>query len=270
MIHVGTSGYGYRDWVPAFYPPELAEEDHLAYYAERFSCCELTFTCYRMPEPGELERLLQRSAGRLIFTVRAHRCLTHERDMDIALARRFADSLSPLTEAGKLGALLAPFPASFVNDPAHRAYVCRLQAVLELPVVAEFQNDSWFDEETLEFLRGWGIGFSCTDAPEAAGFTRPRALATSDVGYARFHGRNASRWWAGDGAVRFDYSYAHRELLAWVPRLKEIARHTKVTFAVFHNHWRGQAAANGLALQEILSKSRTSAAAKRAGAARAG
>jgi len=271
MIHVGTSGYGYRDWRPGFYPPEVAEEDYLAYYAERFTCCELTFTCYRMPEVEELERLLCQSAGRLTFSVVAHRHLTHERETDMGSARRFATALSPLTESGKLGAVVAPFPFSFINDPAHRAYVCRLREALGLPLVVEFRHDSWFHEETLGFLRGWGIGLVCVDVdgPEQAGSAGPRALATSEVGYVRFHGRNASRWWTKDGASGFDYSYRRRELLAWVPRLKEIARHAAMTFAVFDNHWRGQAAANALTLQEILSKSRRTTAARRAAAARA-
>ena len=159
MIHVGTSGYGYRDWRPAFYPSEVAEESYLAYYSERFTCCELNFTCFRMPEAGQLERLLRQSAGKLTFSVKAHRHLTHHREPDMGLARRFAAALSPLVEAGKLGAVVAPFPSSFINDPVHRSYVCRLRAALDLPLVVEFRNDSWFREETLDFLRGWGIGW---------------------------------------------------------------------------------------------------------------
>ncbi|MCP5114295.1 MAG: DUF72 domain-containing protein, partial [bacterium] len=92
MIYVGTSGYGYHDWKPTFYPPGLAYEDYLAFYAERFSCCELSVTCHRVPRPDEIDRLLERSGGRLLFSVRALRRLTHQREEeeDLNVARRFA------------------------------------------------------------------------------------------------------------------------------------------------------------------------------------
>lgn len=257
MIYVGTSGYGYHDWNPAFYPPGLPYEDYLAFYSERFSCCELSSTCYRVPGREEIEQLLRRSSGRVLFTVKAHRRLTHQRGENMNVARLFAAALAPLDQAGKLAAVMAQFPMAFINNPANRAYVCRLRAALDLPLVVEFRNDSWFNEETLDFLRGWNMGLVCVDAPELAGLPAPRALATSGNGYVRFHGRNGERWWNKDGAFRFDYCYSRRELLGWVPRIKEIDSSAEVTFVIFNNHWRGQAVANALELQKILNKSRT-------------
>lgn len=257
MIHVGTSGFGYHDWTPGFYPSGLAYEEYLSYYSERFTCCELTFSYYRMPGPKELEELLTRSAGRVVFTVKAHRRLTHQRERDMNLARRFGANLAPLKSAGKLGAVLAQFPFSFVNNPSHRAYVCRLRAAFDLPMVAEFRHDGWLSGETLDFLRGWGIGWVSVDTPRLAGMPGPQSFATSNVGYVRFHGRNASRWWASDGASRYDYDYGRKELMGWVPRIKEIERQTEVTFVVFNNHWRGQAPANALLLSTMMNKSRS-------------
>jgi uncharacterized protein YecE (DUF72 family) len=256
MIRVGTAGYGYHDWSPSFYPPNLVHEEYLSYYSERFDCCELNSTFFRWPREEDFAGLLARSREALIFTVKAHRRLTHQREGDLSSARRFAETLSPLVEAERLGVVMAQFPFSFVNNPAHRAYVCRLRAALDLPLVVEFRNDNWFNEATLDFLRGWGIGFVCVDAPEEAGMPGPRAIATSDIGYVRFHGRNATQWWNKDGASRYDYKYRRLEILAWVPRLKEIDRQAKMTFVVFNNHWRGQAVANAQALRKIVNKKR--------------
>ena len=264
MIHVGTAGYGYHDWTPSFYPPGLVHEEYLSYYSERFECCELNSTFYRWPAREELAGLLGRSGEKLVFTVKAHRRLTHQRERGSSLARRFASALSPLVEAERLGVVLAQFPFSFVNNPAHRAYVCRLRSALELPLVAEFRNDNWFNEETLDFLRGWGIGFVCVDAPEQAGMPGPQAIATADIGYIRFHGRNATRWWRKDGASRYDYKYRRREILDWVPRINEIDRQANRTFVIFNNHWRGQAATNAQALQKIVGKKRVRRTATRA------
>jgi uncharacterized protein YecE (DUF72 family) len=270
MIYIGTSGYGYHNWSPIFYPSWLFYEDYLDFYSEQFNCCELTFTRYRMPTVDDQERLLRRSAGRLVFTVKAHRRLTHQRPLetkDMSLARRFAVSLAPLTQAQRLGAVVAQFPFSFINNPDHRAYVCRLRTALDgLPVVAEFRHDSWFNEETLHFLRGWDVGVACVDTPQLARLPGPRALVTSELGYVRFHGRNAFRWWkwwAKEEGYRYDYNYRRRELLGWVPRLREIERQSKHTFVIFNNHWQGQAVVNAQALQKILKRSRSATVAPR-------
>src|SRR5512140_2446547 len=36
MIHLGTSGYSFRDWVGNFYPPGIPQGQMLNYYAQRF------------------------------------------------------------------------------------------------------------------------------------------------------------------------------------------------------------------------------------------
>ncbi len=270
MIYVGTSGYGYHNWSPTFYPPWLFHEDYLDFYSERFNCCELTFTRYRIPTVDDQERLLRRSAGRVVFTVKAHRALTHQRPLetkDLSFARRFAASLAPLIEARRLGAILAQFPFSFINNPDHRAYLPRLRTALKgFPLVAEFRHDSWFNEETLHFLRGWNIGVACVDTLELPKFPGPSALITSGLGYVRFQGRNAShwwKWWSRDRAYRYDYNYRRRELMGWVPRLREIERQSKHMFVVFNNHWQGQAVVNAQALQRLLKRSRSTVAVRR-------
>ena len=48
-IWVGTSGYNYKEWKGTFYPPELAEQEMLRFYAERFASVEINYTFYRMP-----------------------------------------------------------------------------------------------------------------------------------------------------------------------------------------------------------------------------
>jgi uncharacterized protein YecE (DUF72 family) len=47
--HVGTSGFGYPSWRPAFYPADARPEDFLARYSERLPSVELNVTGYRLP-----------------------------------------------------------------------------------------------------------------------------------------------------------------------------------------------------------------------------
>ena len=49
MIHLGTSGFQYDDWVGPYYPKGLPKEQWLVFYAEEFKTLEINFTYYRMP-----------------------------------------------------------------------------------------------------------------------------------------------------------------------------------------------------------------------------
>jgi uncharacterized protein YecE (DUF72 family) len=54
--HVGTSGWSYPSWKPAFYPPGTDAKDFLSVYAQRFSTVELNTTGYRLPSEEQFER----------------------------------------------------------------------------------------------------------------------------------------------------------------------------------------------------------------------
>ena len=56
MIHIGTSGFGYHEWAPSFYPPDLYYEDYLRFYARHFSCCELATSFFQMPSAREMTK----------------------------------------------------------------------------------------------------------------------------------------------------------------------------------------------------------------------
>src|SRR5204862_233772 len=48
-LFVGSSGWSYPSWKPAFYPPGSRSEDFLGLYAERLPAVELNSTGYRLP-----------------------------------------------------------------------------------------------------------------------------------------------------------------------------------------------------------------------------
>ena len=213
-----------------------------------------------MPTVREVSRLLQKVPEAFLFTAKLHRRLTHERDADLRLAKLFTEGLKPLSESNQLAAVLAQFPFSFVNNPHSRAYLCRLRAALELPLVAELRNDTWLEPETIAFLQGWGIGLAAVDAPLLGGFMPPTALATTEIGYVRFHGRNALSWWEKGSSHRYDYRYRQRELVSWIPRVREIAKHSQHTFVFFNNHRHRHAIANAVTLSKLLRRNQKSTA----------
>ena len=75
---IGTSGYDYPEWKGVFYPEDLKRKDFLSYYATQFNALELNNTFYNMPTAERLLSFYERSEGRLNFSVKANRLLTHE------------------------------------------------------------------------------------------------------------------------------------------------------------------------------------------------
>ncbi|MDI3298537.1 MAG: DUF72 domain-containing protein [Bacillota bacterium] len=246
-ILIGTSGYSYKDWIGPFYPPGLPERRMLEFYSRRFPFAEVNATYYRLPAARTFEAMLRHVPPRFLFTVKAYRSLTHERESGSERdARLFREALAPLLEGGRLGAVLLQFPYSFKNQEEERAWLGRLRRWLaDLPLVAEFRHEGWFQEATYAWLRELQVGFTCVDAPRLPGLPPPAAVVTSSTAYVRFHGRNAAKWWSHEAAYeRYDYLYRAEELEEWLPRVRELAAGSGRLFVAFNNHYQGQAVVN--------------------------
>ncbi len=76
-LHVGTSGYSYKEWKGPFYPEKLPAAQMLSYYAERLSCVEINNTFYRMPKTSVVENWAQQVPEGFKFSIKASRRITH-------------------------------------------------------------------------------------------------------------------------------------------------------------------------------------------------
>jgi uncharacterized protein YecE (DUF72 family) len=79
-------------------------------------------------------------------------------------------------------------------------------------------------------------------------------VATSDIGYIRFHGRNRSKWYTGDSKERYDYLYSEDELQGWLPKIRKLAGQTEKIFIFFNNHRKGQAVINARMMIGLLNE----------------
>ena len=262
MIYVGTCGYSYKDWVGPFYPPGTRAGAMLERYAERFDAVEIDSTYYAIPKPTLFESMARRTPASFRFCVKAPGSVTHlpaegtPEDADLAA---FDEALAPLRQSGRLAAVLAQFPGSFHPGAPARA---RLQLLRErwpdVRLVAEFRHRDWQRDANLRVLRALDIGWCNVDEPDLESLMRPSAEATSAVGYIRFHGRNAAKWWKQDRspAERYDYLYTEDELAAWLPRIAEVSAHADETYVFFNNHRNGQAATNARQMASLLGVAR--------------
>jgi uncharacterized protein YecE (DUF72 family) len=72
-LSVGTSGWSYPSWRPAFYPEGTANEDFLAFYASRLPSVELNSTGYRLPSEEQFGRWAAAVPAGFRFAVKAPR-----------------------------------------------------------------------------------------------------------------------------------------------------------------------------------------------------
>jgi uncharacterized protein YecE (DUF72 family) len=121
------------------------------------------------------------------------------------------------------------------------------------PVVVEFRDRAWVEASTFDLLTELQLGYCCVDEPNLAGLMPPVARATGPVGYVRFHGRNAEKWWDHEQAwQRYDYRYRREELSEWLPRLRALDADRPLTLVYANNHYRGQSIETLRLLQNML------------------
>jgi uncharacterized protein YecE (DUF72 family) len=253
-VLIGTSGFSYKDWVGPVYPEGLPKPEWLTFYATEFPTCELNFSYYRIPDAHNLDRMAAKVPEGFLFSIKAYRGITHEREEPEPHMEQFVAALAPLIDAEKFACVLAQFPHSFHGDRTNRDYLRRVREGFgDLPVVVEFRSRDWIDERTFEELRALEFGFCCVDQPRFKNLVPPVAVATGPVAYVRFHGRNYEKWWRHDEAwERYDYSYSDEELQEWIPKIHQLDEESPLTLVYMNNHWKGQAVGTARQLRMLM------------------
>lgn len=260
MTYVGVAGWDYPDWNGVVYPAGTSKGfDRLDWLAGFVDCIEINTTFYRPVTPRIAASWARRVTDRpgFKFTAKAHRSWTHEPwDDPSPLIPPTLDGLSPIREAGLLGALLVQFPQSFHWNPAARTRLGRLlDGLSEWPIVVEARHISWDDDRAAAFVHELGAGWCVVDQPRIGASTAPaRPRVTSAIGYLRLHGRNTDAWF-DEGAGRdrrYDYLYTVDELRPLATSARGMATRAQAVYAVANNHFRGQAVVAALQLKHLI------------------
>jgi uncharacterized protein YecE (DUF72 family) len=253
VIQIGTTGYAYRDWVGPFYPKGTTKKEMLRFYAKHFSVLEVVASYYSIPTRKAIDALISRGGPNMTFVLRAFREMLNPRTGGLEAARNFVKAVRPLATKGRLGALLLQLPWSMACTQLNRRYLEELGEVIdEFPIIVEFRNLSWDNEESYSFLEERGWGFCCTDQPRLKGLLPPSERVTARIGCVRFHGRNAEHWWKNEQLLRYDYLYSREELREWVPRLRRMAAKMDRLYVFAANRYQAQAVKTSRALRALL------------------
>jgi uncharacterized protein YecE (DUF72 family) len=152
-LYVGTSGWSYPSWKPAFYPADAKPTEFLGHYAERLRAVELNTTGYRLPAEEQFERWAAQTPPGFQFAPK----LNAFRSTDVGTfeerVRRLGDRLGPVRaligyarDEGMLSLLLGSL------DP-------------EVRIAFDFRHGSWEGIETELPPNAVRVDDLATDAP---------------------------------------------------------------------------------------------------------
>jgi len=227
-IHIGTSGYSYKEWKGTFYPEDLKAKEMLAYYSQHFSTVEINNTFYRMPVKSVLEGWASRVPEDFIFVLKAPQRITHQ--------KRLVDTAEELvrltTVASGLGNKLGPI--LFQLPPYQKKDIARLREFMatldqETRVAFEFRHDSWNDDEVHQLLRNCNASLCLADTDDSK-VADETLVATATFGYLRLR--------------RTEYSEA--DLRAWADRINGQGWSEAFVFFKHEDEGKGPRFATGL------------------------
>jgi uncharacterized protein YecE (DUF72 family) len=179
-IHVGTSGYSYKEWKGTFYPKDLPAAGMLRFYAERLHTVEINNTFYRMPSETMLAAWAAEVKAGFTFALKAPQRITHQKRLKDAdeVVLTFARLALGLGE--KMGPLLFQLPPNMKKDaPRLEAFLALLPPSVR--VTFEFRHASWFDDEVFDVLRTRDAALCAAEGEELVSPVVP----TANWGYLR-------------------------------------------------------------------------------------
>ncbi len=227
-VYVGTSGWLY-DWNLGG-----SFEWYLGYSG--LNAVELNASFYRFPFKSQIIGWARRSGGKLRWSVKVHRSVSHYRRLggdSIEVFLRFKDLFAPLEDA--IDFYLVQLPPNFARTGDNVRRLERFSEALDLGarLAVEFRHESWFNKETVDLCGNIGATLASIDSPMTTWIE-----SSNGIVYLRMHGR--SEWYAHEYTIE-----ELREIAEKIVGLKP----AKAYVFFNNNHWMLE---NARAMLEIL------------------
>ena len=199
-LHVGTSGYSYKEWKGNFYPEDLPAKEMLAYYSRRLPAVEINNTFYRLPQASMIENWREQVPESFRFSIKATQRITHIKRLKNCSeeTKYLLDTASLLGD--RLGVVLFQLPPNSKKD------VERLREFLDclrepIRCAFEFRHESWLADDTFAALQAKNCALVISDTDEKP---LDEIVVTADWGYLRLR----------------KTSYAPQDLKEWMKRVQ--------------------------------------------------
>lgn len=234
-VHVGCSGYIYKEWKGLFYPLGLSQSKWLEYYALHYNAVEVNSSFYRLPTEKSLKSWYDKTPAHFHFSVKANNRITHYKKFNNTetLITEFYD----LVAAGlkdKLESVLFQLPPSVkYSEETLIRIVQQLDPAFKN--VLEFRDAGWWNKDVYKVLNEKNIIFCASSYPGLP----DDFVATTDTAYIRLHGKTE--------LYKSNYSDAELQTLRNEIEQSDV----KEAFIYFDNTWGGNAIANAKTMQQF-------------------
>jgi uncharacterized protein YecE (DUF72 family) len=199
-----------------------AEQSHLSFYADRFSCVEINTSFYRPHRAATYARWRLETPTTFRFSVKMPRAITHESGLR-RTAQEVASFYDDMLELQpKLGAVLVQLPPSLEYSAAVvRSFFEATPRVRGVAVTCEPRHVSWFSPAADEALRRLEVSRVAADPGRHERSDTPGGARR--FAYFRWH-----------GTPRMYYSkYSTTQLVAFADKVR--CADAKDTWCIFDN-----------------------------------
>lgn len=241
--HLGTMGFGYKQWVGAFYPAGMASRNFLAHYARRFDAVEIDSTFYGIPRPELVQRWTAVTPPHFTFCLKTPKAITHEAPLAQGheTMQQFLETISLLQE--KLGVVLVQFGPEFTFAQAETLDAFLAGLPTDKRYAVEFRHRSWEREETAALLQQHN---ACWVAADYIHLDKT-IWRTTDFLYLRFIGVHGQY-------VTKDKELTDKtaELKQWQAKIEPHLPHVNAVYGFFNNDYAGYSPATCNRFKRIL------------------
>ncbi len=243
-LHIGTSGWSYKDWVGVFYPERTKPADYLINFAKKFSTVEIDSTFYGIPRLTTVEKWSALTPEYFIFCPKVPQEITHKKRL-IGCDQEWENYINRMK---LLGAKLGPVVLQFDYKFNFKEHFSNLERFLKLHtgqvrLCVEIRHKSWLNESFYDLLQSYNVALVLNDL-----YYMPRQTKiTADFTYIRFLGNRK--------LVPNDFSHRRidhaKDLDWWHQWIEKFLTEGIEVFAYSNNRYEGHAPAT---IKELMAK----------------
>jgi uncharacterized protein YecE (DUF72 family) len=293
-ILIGTASWTDKSLIQCgrYYPPDVkTPEERLRFYASEFPIVEVDSSYYAIPSAQTARQWVERTPDSFVFDIKAFRIFTQHQttpkvfpkyiaeslpdknkktiyykdlpsELIDALWNEFRNTLLPLKEANKLGAVLFQFPPWFLANSANLAHIQQCVERMEgFTLAVEFRNETWFypesREHTFAFERKHGIAHVVVDEPQGFKSSIPSVweVTSPHVAVVRLHGGNRDTWEKKGltaASERFNYLYSDDELAGLSQHIHTLSEDAHTVHVLLNTNYEDQGQVNARRLGQLI------------------
>jgi uncharacterized protein YecE (DUF72 family) len=239
-LHIGTSGWSYKDWVGVFYPEKTKSTDFLKHYAQHFPCTELNSSFYNIPQRRYVEKWMGETPDTFLFCPKIYRGVTHFRKLKNSEELLLGYWSRWEGFEHRLGPFLLQLPPSLAfNADTVEEFYQLLKSGPNLKYALEARHLSWFTDESLLLMNQYDISFAIGDSGKRFPYYE---IVTSDTVFLRFHGRE----------ILYATLYTEEEMWEFARKIYEWLVNDLEVWVFFNNSMFGFAIQNARQLKGMV------------------